>query len=196
MLQNSPPAKGRVPGQAPGEVRRGSHAALAYSSADELRSVVGPYIAAGLDHGDKCVYILGDRSLVELVDGLDRSGIDVPKHAARGSLQILRAQHVYLASGRFDQDAVIENVRCALSRALAEGFPGLRAAGEMGWALADTPISDLIEYERRIDRTLYTGTRLTGLCLYDERRFGWETLAALGATHAALIRRPARRLSA
>lgn len=159
---------------------------MAYSTADELRSIVAPFIAAGLDEGDRCVYILGDRSLVELVDGLDRAGIDVPKHAADGSLQILRAPQVYLGGGGFDPAAVVEQVRSTLRRSLAEGFLGLRAAGEMGWALSGTPMAELVEYELRIDRTLFMDRRLTGLCVYDDRRFGREVLAAIRAAHAGI----------
>lgn len=188
MLQNSSPA-GRTgpPPVRSTTVRRGTHAALSYSTADELRAIVGPYIAAGLEHGDRCVYILGDRSLVELVDGLDRAGIDVPKHSANGSLQIMRAQQVYLGPGRFHPGAVEEMVRGSLRSALGEGFLGLRAAGEMGWALSGTPLAELVDYELRIDRTLFIDRRLTGLCLYDDRRFGWEALAAIQAAHAGVL---------
>lgn len=187
MLQNtSPIGRPALPPVRSSLIRRGSHSAMTYSSADELRSIVGPYVAAGLEHGDRCVYILGDRSLIELVDGLDRAGIDVPKHAADGSLQIMRAQQVYLGTGRFDPAALADLVQSILGRALREGFQGLRAAGEMGWALSGTPFAELVEYELRLDRTLFLDRRLTGLCLYDDRRFGWEALAAIRAAHAGV----------
>lgn len=174
------------------EVRRGSHASFAYSTVDELRPMVARYVATGLDHGERCIYMLGDRNVIELVDWLDEGGIDVPKHAADGSLQILRAKQVYLRDGGFDPRAVIETVRAAVQRAMHDGFSGLRAAGDMTWALGGTPLARLIDYEREVDRTLFTDRRLTGLCLYDDRRFGWEQIAALNAVHRMVVRPPSR----
>jgi len=56
----------------------------------------------GLDHGERGIYLLGDRPLIEVVDALDAGGVDVPQHAADGSLQILRAQRLCTRSGSFD----------------------------------------------------------------------------------------------
>lgn len=181
----------RTPGRRPREVRaveRGTHAVLRYTGVTELRTAVVRYIAAGLEHGERCIYVLNDRSLVELVDTLDAGGIDVPQHAADGSLQILRASQMYMPSGAFDLRATLARVKASTRRAVDEGYVGLRAAAEMGWAVTSkTPLAVLAEYEREAGRTLFDG-RFTGLCMYDSRTFGAAEMAELEGPHASALR--------
>jgi hypothetical protein len=162
-----------------------------YSRTEELNAIVARYLTDGLDHGERCVYILGDRSLIEVVDALDRAGIDVPRRAAEGSFQMLRAQQVYLESGTFDARSTIARVQDAVERARADGFAALRAVGEMGWALAGTPLSSLVDYERELDRSLrhlFAGETLSGLCAYDAHRFAPSSIRALTLAHRVAIR--------
>lgn len=191
MLQQGTRAGDRPTGR-PHDVRaveRGTHAVLRYSSAMQLRTAVVRYIAAGLEHGERCIYVLNDRSLIEVVDALDAGGIDVPQHAADGSLQILRASHVYTPTGAFDPRETLGRVRSSIRRALDDGYVGLRAAAEMGWAIASkTPVSVLAEYEREVDRTMFQGGRFTGLCLYDEKAFPPADLAELERPHTGALR--------
>lgn len=170
------------------QVRPGTHAVLRYAGTAELRAAVARYIAAGLDHGERCIYVLGDRTLIELVDALDEGGVDVPQHAADGSLQIMRAQQVYGPSGSFDAQRTIDSFRKALHRALAEGFVGLRAAAEMSWALdGNTSMRELEAYEREVDRIFVDG-RYTRLCMYDAQRFGSAAAGAIERAHPAVLR--------
>jgi hypothetical protein len=191
MLQQGTRAGGR-PSGAPREVRaveRGTHAVLRYSSAAELRTAVVRYFAAGLEHGERCIYVLNDRSLIEVVDGLDAGGIDVPQHAADGSLQIVRASHVYTPTGAFDLRAALARFHACARRAIDDGYVGLRAAAEMGWAITSrTPVSALAEYEREVDRTMFQGGRFTGLCMYDAQAFGPADLAEIERAHPSALR--------
>lgn len=190
MLQEGTRANGK-PGGGPRAVRaveRGTHAVLRYSGATELRVAVVGYIAAGLEHGERCIYVLNDRSLIEIVDALDAGGIDVPQHAADGSLQIVRASHVYTPSGAFDLPATLARIQRSMRRALDDGYVGLRAAAEMGWAITSkTPVSLLAEYEREVDRTMFQGGRFTGLCMYDAHAFRAADLAELERPHAGSL---------
>lgn len=170
------------------QVARGTHAFMRYSRAAEMRGAVARYIAAGLDHGERCIYVLGDRSLIEVVDALDSGGVDVPQHAADGSLQIIRAQQVYTPAGSFDAQRTVGSFRRALRRALDEGYAGLRAAAEMSWALGGVATARQLEdYEREIDRIFIDG-RYTGLCMYDAQRFGPAALQGIERAHASVLR--------
>jgi hypothetical protein len=57
----------------------------------------------------------------------------------------------------------------AIDQALKDGFTGFRAAAEMSWALdAKDGANQLIIYEALL-RSLFSTSRATGLCLYDQR---------------------------
>lgn len=170
-----------------GQVRR-EHAALVYESAVQHRAAVAAYVKAGLEAGERCVYILSDSALIEIVDALHEGGVDVPGEAARGSFRVLRAQQIYLRSGSFDASTTIDLIRASLQEALADGYVGLRAAGEMGWALdGGVSFAALADYEDRLNSTVFPSGRLTGLCLYDAQRFPSESLRALEPAHPLVL---------
>lgn len=160
------------------------HASLVYGTAPEQRLAIAAYVRAGLDRGERCVYILSDSALIEVVDALDEGGVDVPVEAARGSFRMLRAQQIYLRAGTFDASATIELIGAAVKDALADGYTGLRAAGEMEWVLgAGASLAALVSYEERLNTTVFAAGRLTGLCLYDSRRFRPDWLQAIERAH-------------
>lgn len=160
------------------------HTALVYRTAEELRSAIAAYFRAGIAAGERCVYILSDSTLIEILDALDEGGVDVPGEAARGSFRMMRAEQIYLRSGSFDPDKTIDLVREAVNDSLADGHSGLRAAGEMGWALdSGASLAALVDYEERLNPTVFSGGRLTGLCLYDARRFNAASIRAIEPAH-------------
>lgn len=166
-----------------------------YSCPAEQLAAAAAYIAGGLDAGERCLYVLTDRSLVEVVDALHDAGIDVPRHAAMGSLQILRAEQTYLRSGAFEPEVMIDLLRARVTAARVDGYVAVRAAGEMGWALDPrVRLADVQHYEERLNRTVFAEGRLTGLCLYDVRRLDRDTLRALASAHPVIM--PAGRASA
>ena len=168
------------------QARPGTHDVLTYASRQEVRAPVVTYLAAGLGRGERCLYILGDRSLIELVDGLDQGGIDAARRGADGSLQILRAQQVYLPGGSFEPRAALQQIHSARRRALRDGYAGLRMAAEMGWALASTPApSVLLAYEEELERRVLVEGRFTALCLYDLGQLASDTANVLAEVHAS-----------
>jgi anti-anti-sigma regulatory factor len=68
-----------------------------------------------------------------------------------------------------------------------EGFPGLRIAVDMGWALRPvTGIEQLPQFEERVAATL-AGTAVAMLCQYDRERFDPVTLAQVTAFHTRSV---------
>jgi PAS domain S-box-containing protein len=73
--------------------------------------------------------------------------------------------------------------RTEMDRALAEGYPALRATGDMTWALRGLPGSErLIEYEAMLNN-FFPGSKCLALCQYDLRRFDQGILLDVLATH-------------
>src|SRR5687768_2345944 len=81
---------------------------------------------------------------------------------------------------------MIEDLKTEVEKALQDGFTGLRASGEMTWAL-DLPdaLAQVREYELELHR--HFGPRLTGLCQYDQTRFEPQLLSDVIRIHPKLI---------
>ena len=159
-----------------------------YDSEEDRRQLSIMFVHEGVGTGEKVIYIVNSTPVVELKQSLAAGGIDVEALTARGQLVILTAQDAYLRNGEFDPEQMIDRLRAETQQALAEGYPGLRATGEMTWALAGEPGSErLIEYESMLN-TFFPGSKFRAICQYDRRRFDSELLLDVLYTHPQVLR--------
>lgn len=106
---------------------QGDHICAVYESPDEQLQVLGRYIKAGLDEGERCLYIVDDRSADDVLDAMSREGVDVRPAQANRRLVLLTKRESYLNGGSFDPDAMIWALAARTDEALAEGCSGLRS---------------------------------------------------------------------
>ncbi len=141
---------------------------------------------AGLSRGDKCVYILGDTSEDDVVDAMMRAR-DVQRHVDEGDITFLRRDEAYLRDGCFNADRMLDFIRQGEQKALAGGYAGLTATGEMSWQKTGAPGTDqLMEYEARLN-DLYPESNPTLLCQYEEPVFDHTTLLDAIRTHPRVV---------
>lgn len=165
---------------------RSAHTASIFSSEAEQMSSAVPFMLAGLDRGDKCVYILDRNSRDDILDAMMKVR-DVQPEMDSGQLAFLSVDDTYLAGGRFDTDRMVGSIREFERGSLSEGYSGLTITGEMTWCSADTPGGDrLSEYEARING-LYPESRASILCQYDEPSFEYDILLDVIRTHPRII---------
>ena len=93
-----------------------------------------------------------------------------------------------LLSGQvFSADAAIGWLTRQLASCRDLGFPGLRIAVDMSWALRPvTGIEQLPQFEEGLAATL-AGTTASVLCQYDRDRFDPVTLASVAAFHTRSV---------
>jgi PAS domain S-box-containing protein len=177
-----PFAKTRLEDLIPGE-----HLCFFFSSDAEHHAVMAPFLAQGLAAGEKVLY-LADNSPPRVILGyLKKQGLKVEPCLHRGQLQIINASEVYLSGGLFDPEAVISRLKAETEQALAEGYSGLRATGEMGWATRGYLGSErLTEYEARLNEFI-PGSRALVICQYDRRKFDPVLLMDILAAHPKVI---------
>ena len=58
-------------------LKQGDHVCLIYENAAEQIAVAVPYIKEGLARNERCIYIVDDRSVEEMVPALSAAGVDV-----------------------------------------------------------------------------------------------------------------------
>ena len=93
---------------------------------------------------------------------------------------------------------MIEDICAAVDASVAAGFMGLRAAGELSWAL-DLPsaLAQIIQYEEELDEHFYS--KFAALCQYDESRYPAYIFEHVKRLHPVIlsggqvIRKPSKR---
>lgn len=173
--------------------KQGLHACLIFDDpAEELR-VMGRHLADGVAAGRRTLAFVERISTQELTSSLEREGVDVARQVALGALLIRRSRSTYVPNGSFDPAQMTGQVAELEREAARAGYRGLCAAGDMSWALAGDRGSDrLVEYEYRLQRTVFSRLNVVGLCQYDSSRFDAVTLrdiARAHPVHVATVRR-------
>lgn len=146
--------------------QQGDHICTLYKSPEEQLRAAIEYIRAGLERGERCLYVTCEHDRRSFRAALKRANIDVAAEEARGALQIFTKKQGHLKTGRFDPKEMIELLEAAVEDAVEAGFKGLCAAGDMVWLLDEAPGSERIaEYEAELNH-FYRSHRALGLCLY------------------------------
>lgn len=165
-----------------------SHICMVYSDREQQITALTEYYRTGMRLGQRCVYISDPDTASFVKNVMIRTGMDVEGDVKDGSMLFLTAEETYLADGVFDGDSTISRIEQMIADAYADGFNGLRGAGDMSWSLrANVTAKELIEYESKCNR-LFEQFPLMGMCQYDERCFHSETVRMLMKTHPTLIK--------
>jgi hypothetical protein len=164
----------------------GHHAALLYSTPEEQLAIVLPFIEIGLRRNERCLYVTGENRLESVLGAMRKAGINVEYEQRRGALKVASGQAVFLQGGAFQPEQMVGELQAETTRALEEGFSGLRATGEMTWTLAvPRALEKLVQYEAALDRKFPKG--LTGLCQYHKDSFGSSIIREMIYIHPHVI---------
>ena len=164
------------------ELAENDHACLTYCEPAELLDLTVAFIRDGLSAGLKLVWIT-DFATAQAVSQLTGRGVGVEPALANGQLAPMAWQDGLLSEQGFDADHAMGWLTRQMTACEDEGFPGLRVAVDMGWALQPVPgVEQLPEFEKGVAAAL-PGTRVSVLCQYDRERFDPVTLASVAAVH-------------
>jgi anti-anti-sigma regulatory factor len=152
-------------------VRPGEHACCHFAHADDRERLAVAFVRDGLRRGDKVVYFFDGDDAAALVARLQRLDAAVEPAMARGQLEVRLARDVYIPDGHFEADRMLVLLREEHDRALADGYSGLSATGEMPVAICQSPGGEqLSAYEARISSDI-DAPSCSVLCQYDHGRF-------------------------
>src|SRR5579862_1953268 len=130
------------------KLKHGDHICLIYENTREKLEVSVAFVVDGLDRGERCVYIVDEAGLEEIVQALAAAGVDVERERQRGALRFTTPQETFLRTGEFVTQAMMDIFRQVETEAIADGFSGVRITGEPPWsALGREPNDGWFEYE-------------------------------------------------
>jgi PAS domain S-box-containing protein len=165
------------------DLKPGAHLCCIYSTEEEHRAVITPFLRAGLEKNEKVFYIVDARTRDVVINYLKNDGVDVDYYLNKGQFTILTIADAYMKDGVFDPDRMIALLTSETQKAHDEEYSALRVTGEMSWALRGLPGSErLIEYENKLN-TFFPGSRCLAICQYDRRWFDAGILLEILLTH-------------
>jgi hypothetical protein len=161
------------------------HACLTYGEPEELLDLTAAFVRDGLAAALKVV-LLSDTEPADRVAELERRGIAVESATADGQLAAVPDSRL-LSDRTFTAARAMDWLQAEMSAIGSGGYPGLRVAIDMGWALRPVRgVEQLPDFEEGIAAAL-TGTRVSVLCQYDRDRFDPVTLASVAAFHTRSV---------
>jgi hypothetical protein len=155
------------------------------SPAKHLRGVAQVMIE-NLGANTRCLYLNSPTMVAGIRSYLAAAGLGVVEEVNRRSL-VLSSVQSHLVNGRFDVDGMLSLLGSAVDRALAEGYAGLWATGDMTWELgSEENFEKLMEYECGLEILFRRHPALSGICQYHQDTLPDDTLHVALSRHRAV----------
>ena len=131
--------------------------------------------------------VVPDPEPSEVLDSL-RMGVNVEVALAAQQLEVKHSSESYLATGEFKMRDWIDQLRTLSADSVErQGFPRMRAVGEMSWALRSFPGSeDLFAYESEVNRFV-DSYQVLYFCLYDVDHISGSMVMDAIKTHPQIL---------
>ncbi|HEX7633319.1 MAG TPA: MEDS domain-containing protein [Candidatus Saccharimonadales bacterium] len=158
-----------------------NHISLFYDSSAQRLQFLGNYLQVGFERNELCV-VVSHASQKELIADLKSVGLDVAKQIRQKDLRVFNARKTYLTGDSFVVEYMLNNVINFTNDARAQGYNGLRTAGEMNW-LTEQPHAhdDAATYESEVNGI--KAQSFTGLCLYPIDSSSVQAIKSAVRTH-------------
>jgi DNA-binding CsgD family transcriptional regulator len=147
------------------EMKWGTHICVFYQTKNDLLETVIPYLQAGLNDNEFCVWaVSGPITVDEGASALRDVVPDFDARVSSGQIEILTGHEWYLNRDQFDLQRIIDGWNRKLDEGMTRGFAGLRLSGNAFWTETNY-WDDFCEYEKELDRTV-SGKKMIALCTY------------------------------
>jgi anti-anti-sigma regulatory factor len=162
------------------------HACLTFGEPEELSDLTAAFVRDGLACGLKVLWV-SDSAPQRAAAELARRGIAVETALAAGQLTTAECEGRLLSGQEFGAGRAMDWLTSQIAACQREGFPGLRVAVDMSWALRPvTGVEQLPDFEEGVAAAL-AGTTVSVLCQYDREGFDPVTLATVSAFHTRSV---------
>ncbi len=165
----------------------GDHICAIFDSHAQQMEVMVPFIAAGLQTGQRCVWVAPEESGNALREALVGIRADPATLEASGQLLIISEVEFYLRGGVFEADRTMELLRRLLDDSRREGYSTMRVASDVSWLCHTDLDPELWErFEARLTREI-AKLPVTMVCQYARRQISGPLLVTALRTHPTVI---------
>jgi hypothetical protein len=135
---------------------------------------------------NRCLYLNSLPMVAGIRSYLSAAGVDVAQEVNRGSL-FLSSDQDHLLDGIFDPARMLDVLSHAVSDALAQGYGGLWATGDMTWELgSEKNFGKLMAYECGLEEIFRELPALSGICQYHLDTLPDEALQVAASKHPSV----------
>jgi hypothetical protein len=143
----------------------GLHMCHFYERQEDLAAALVPYFSAGLRANERCIWITADPlDAASAAEALGKAGLDVSAFTRSGALLIRDHADWYGAIAKSTPESFLAQWLEAERSALAEGYTGLRIAGNTAF-VSPADWNALMRYEGSVNRA-FANRRIVTLCSY------------------------------
>ncbi len=165
----------------------GDHICAIFDDHAQQMEIMSSFIAAGLQGGQRCLWVSPRESAEALRVALREIGADLATLEASGQLLIISEVEFYLQDGIFEPERTLDLLRTLLQDNQREGYATMRVASDVSWLREGRPDPELWEsFEARLTREV-AGLPLVMVCQYARRQVSGSLLVAALRTHPAVI---------
>jgi anti-anti-sigma regulatory factor len=158
------------------------HSCLTFGDPEELFDLTAAFVRDGLSAGLKVLW-LSDSPPHEVVSKLARRGITVQPAVEAGRMKALSCEDYLLSGHAFAAGHAMSWLNEQVTASKDAGFPGLRVALDMSWALRPVAgVEQLPDFEETVAPVL-ADTTVSVLCQYDRERSDPVTLVSVTGLH-------------
>ncbi|MDR6905083.1 hypothetical protein J2X63_000769 [Agromyces sp. 3263] len=155
----------------------------AFVDAPWVDPVFDPFIADGVERGDRLLYLVDPATSAAPVNRLRRLGFDAGALLEDHRAEVRTWTETYLRGGSFDQAAMLDVLDEVL---VAQRSPRIRMLCDMGWAAGRADLDALIEFEARANFIHAQHDHLV-ICSYEATKFDGAFVVDILRTHPMVL---------
>lgn len=148
-----------------GEIPYGTHFCQFYQTNEDLMDLLIPYLKAGLEGNELCIWILsGPLSVEEAKEALEKTIPCFDVYLRREQIKIISSTNWYGKNSIFDSELVLNNLFEKANDSVANDYSCLRLFENISW-LQRKSWSNFINYQKKMN-FITDRTPLIALCAY------------------------------
>lgn len=160
----------------------GTHICYFYNKEEDLMDILIPYIEAGLENNEFCVWVTSeDLNEKEAKEKLNSEIKNFNKFLKKGQIEIFPCTEWYLKGGEFNFQRVLDGWVQKYNYAISHGFNGVRVTGHTAW-VEPKYWKDYSEYEEEINNVV-GNYRMIVLCTYCIEKCSMDEILGVIKTH-------------
>jgi hypothetical protein len=147
----------------------GSHICQLYNKAGDIVGVTARMIQGGLAASEKCLFAGTPNTVHDLVEALNKAGVDVELVQEAGQLTLISDREAFLVGKRFDPYHLLSTHQTFIAQALRESWQAVRISIDMTWLTRDVATPEqILKYEAASDAVFtFQNAPIIALMHYD-----------------------------
>jgi C4-dicarboxylate-specific signal transduction histidine kinase len=171
-----------------GDVPWGTHFFLFHETEEDLIDACVPYLRAGLENRELCMWVIADPLTEEEVRYCLKHTIPgFDDYFEKRSIEIVRGREWYMTGDDLDLERVTQGWKRNMDRALNGGYAGFRLTADTAW-LDRRDWKEFCEYEKEVNESI-GDTQMLALCTYPLPGTGAAEILDVTHTHQFAVAR-------